>query len=195
MSTATTVEDGQSKSFLMNQRAEEQEKVAKQLIEKKAEPGLTPEVKKTPNKPSTSGGKIAVVLVRGLVKLTQPVKDTLQMLRLTRKNNAIILHDNPVNKGMLQKVKDYVTWGEITDEVFTQLVEKRGEELKSRVTDKHNKYSYKVLEVNGKKYKPYFRLSPPKKGFGRKGIKIPFKVGGGLGYRGEKMSDLIQRML
>ena len=30
---------------------------------------------------------------------------------------------------------------------------------------------------------------------GRKGIKTAFKVGGGLGYRGKKINDLVKRML
>ena len=139
--------------------------------------------------------KIAVILVRGLVNITQPVKDTLAMLRLSRKNHCVVIENNTINKGMIKKVKDYVTYGEITEETFTQLVEKRGEEFKARESDSKKKYNYKFLEVNGKKYKPYFRLNPPKKGFGRKGIKVPFKTGGALGNRSEKINDLIVRML
>ena len=43
--------------------------------------------------------------------------------------------------------------------------------------------------------KKFFRLSPPRKGFGRKGIKFAFTKGGALGYRGIKINDLIKRML
>ena len=139
--------------------------------------------------------KLVVVLVRGLVGITKPVKDTLAMLRLTRKNQCIVIDNNPVNKGMILKVKDYVTWGEIAEETFNELLGKRGEEYKSRLQDTKGKYSYKVLEVEGKKFKPYFCLHPPRKGFGWKGVKIPFKLGGGLGYRGEQMDDLVKRML
>ena len=139
--------------------------------------------------------KLAVVLVRGMVNVTQSVKDTLKMLKLNRKNHCVIIANNPVNVGMLRKVKDYATWGELDENTFKELVEKRGEEYKSRLGDFKKKYSYKVLEVNGKKYKPYFRLNPPRKGFGRKGIKMAFNVGGALGYRKEKINDLVQRML
>ena len=139
--------------------------------------------------------KLAIILVRGLVNVTQSVKDTLAMLRLKRKNHCVVVENSALNKGMLMKVKDYVTYGEINEETFKQLVEKRGEEFKARESDSKNKYTYKSLEFNGKKYKPYFRLNPPKKGFGRKGIKMPFKTGGGLGDREEKINDLIVRML
>jgi len=38
-----------------------------------------------------------------------------------------------------------------------------------------------------------FRLNPPKKGY--KSIKKSYKEGGALGYRGEKINNLIQRMI
>ena len=133
--------------------------------------------------------------MRGWVKLPQPIEDTLIMLKLNRKNHCVILENTSVNLGMINKVKDYVTWGEIQDLTFKELVEKRGEEYKGRLTDSGENYHYKVLELNGKQYKSYFRLNPPQKGFGRKGIKVSFKVGGALGYRAEKINDLIKRML
>ena len=43
--------------------------------------------------------------------------------------------------------------------------------------------------------KTFFKLSPPRRGFERKGIKIPFSMGGALGYRKNKINDLIQRMV
>ena len=142
-----------------------------------------------------TNNKLAIVLVRGLVNVTQSVKDTLAMLRLKRKNHCVVIENTPLNQGMVKKVKDYVTYGEINEETFKQLVEKRGEEFKARLEDSKRKYNYKSLDVNGKNYKPYFRLNPPKKGFGRKGVKLSFKVGGGLGDRGEKINDLLERMM
>lgn len=140
--------------------------------------------------------KIAVILVRGLIDVKKPVKDTLKMLRLTHKNHCAVLENNPISQGMLKKAKDYITWGEISEEIFKELVEKRGEEYKGPETCSKGKIKYKRLfAYNNKKYKKYFRLNPPRKGFGRKGIKMPFKVGGALGYRGEKINDLIGRML
>ena len=76
------------------------------------------------------------------------------------------------------------------------LIEKRGEEFRGRETDKNNKIEYsKFILIGNKKYKPYFRLNPPRKGFGRKGIKVDFKIGGALGERKEKINDLIKRMM
>ncbi len=144
---------------------------------------------------NNKSSKLAVILVRGLVNVNSAVKDTLAMLRLRRKNHCVVIDDNPVNRGMILKVKDYVTWGEVSEDIFSDLITQKGEEFKGRTTDRKKKYSYRTISVKGKKFKPYFRLNPPRKGFGRKGIKVAFKAGGALGYRGKKINDLIKRMI
>ncbi len=140
-------------------------------------------------------GKIAVILVRGLVRVSSQIKDTLLMMNLTRKNQCVIINDTPVSRGMIKKVKDYVTWGDIDEKTLSDLISKRGQEFQGRLKDRKGKYSYKSLVIDGKNYKTTFRLSPPLKGFGRKGIKMPFALGGSLGDRKEKINDLITRML
>ena len=96
---------------------------------------------------------------------------------------------------MINKVKDLVAWGTVTEETFKELVAKRGIEFRARQTDSRGHYHYRCLEYQGKKYKPYFALNPPLKGFGRKGIKVAFKAGGALGNRGEMINDLLKRMM
>ena len=125
--------------------------------------------------------KIAVVRIRGSIKLTNEMKDTLNMLRLYKQNYCVVLPATPSTLGMIKKVSSYVTWGEVDEETLALLKEKRGSIFKDK----------KGKEVQ----KPFFRLHPPRKGFARKGIKIPFKLGGALGYRGDKINDLIKRML
>ena len=61
--------------------------------------------------------KIAVVRIRGQVSTDIEVLDTLRMLRLYRKNYCAIVAQNPVSLGMIMKVKDYVAWGEVDDEL------------------------------------------------------------------------------
>lgn len=112
---------------------------------------------------------IAAVRVRGMIGTKKSIEDTMRMLRLYRKNYCVILKDEPHITGMLMKVKDFVTWGELDDETAKALQEKKG--------------------------KPYYRLNNPRKGFGRKGIKVPFLKGGALGDRKEKINELIKRMI
>ncbi|HLC99271.1 MAG TPA: uL30 family ribosomal protein [Candidatus Nanoarchaeia archaeon] len=122
---------------------------------------------------------VAVILVRGLIDIKEGIKDTLKMLRLFRKNYCVVIEDSASSRGMVNKVKDYTTWGEIDEPTLKLLIEKRSEKNPR----------------DPKKTKAFFRLQPPRKGFGRNGIKYPFSKGGALGYRGEKINDLIKRML
>jgi len=142
-------------------------------VEKPAE-----QVKK-PVQAKTKAGKLAVVMIRGLVGIKFDIKKTLEMLRLRKKNVCVVIDDTPSNRGMLIKAKDYITWGEIDDATYKSLLEKRG----------------KKDPKDPKKMKPFFNLSPPRKGFERKGVKKPFSVGGALGNRKEKINDLIMRMI
>lgn len=140
--------------------------------------------------------KIAVIRVRGDVNLRHDVKSTFKHLNLLHKNWCVVLDDSPSLKGMLAKIKDYATWGEIDETTFKEMVEKRGELYLGRDTDNKGKIKYdKFIVIDGKKYKKYFRLNAPKKGYGRKGVKVSFSKGGALGYRGDKINDLIKRML
>ena len=149
---------------------------------------------KTSNEKKT--GKFAAVRVRGLTGVRTKIQDTLQFLRLYKNNFCSVLPNNPVYLGMLKKAKDYITWGEISEETFNMLADKRGEEFKDRETDTKGKIKYNDFFMhNNKKLKKYFRLNAPKKGFGRKGIKNSFQRGGALGYRGDKINDLIKRMI
>ncbi len=141
-------------------------------------------------------GKVAVILVRGLVKVRGSIKQTIWNLGLRRVNQCVVIDINDSSKGMLLKAKDYITWGSVSDEVYSDLVSKRGEEFRGRETDSKGKYKYNFVEFNGKKYKKVFRLNPPAKGYGRKGVKRAFGVGGALGVRSaEKMADLLNRMM
>src|SRR3989338_988580 len=154
--------------------------------------------------------KIAVIQIRGAVKLSKKIKSTLEMLNLKKKNSCIIEEANNVNIGMVNVVKDYVTWGEINEQVIKELLLKRGKIVGNKLLDedylikniKLNLDSFIKEFINNNKklrdipgFKPYFRLKPPIKGFERGGIKQPYSLGGALGYRKEKINELIMRML
>ncbi len=136
-------------------------------------------------------------------------KDTLKMLRLTRKNTCVVIEDNPTYLGMLIKLKDFITWGKIDNDTFKMLLEKRGrivgdkslteDYLKNKTNMDYSKFTdafmnnkIKLKEVPGLKLN--FRLKPPIRGFERKGIKKQFSLGGALGYRGEDINNLLRRM-
>ena len=137
--------------------------------------------------------KLAIVMIRSEVSVNPDVRETIKNLRLLNKNSCSVWDATPTIVGMAKKVKDYVAYGYIDEDTFNKLVDKRGEIYKGHEKDYSKKQRYFVK--GDKKYKKFFRLSPPKKGFERKGIKKGFNQGGAVGYRGDKMKDLILRMI
>ncbi len=113
--------------------------------------------------------KLAVVQIRGTIGAPYTIKDALQHLKLKKVNNCRIIEESPSIKGMLDKVKHLITWGTVSEEILI-LLKKKGEG-------------------------PVYALSPPKKGYGRKGVKMPFSKSGSYGNREEKINELIKRML
>ena len=156
--------------------------------------------------------RIAVVRVRGNVHMKRDIKDTLNKLNLTRVNHCVIIDSRKEYKGMINKVKDYVTYGEVSQDILERLIKERGKikgDSKGRITDDYVKKKTKFKSINDfvKNFmefkvelkdlgiKQVFRLQPPRKGYERKGIKKPYSLGGALGYRGEKINSLLERML
>ena len=149
---------------------------------------------------------LAVIRIRGNVRVRKEIKDTLQMLRLKRKHTCVVIPETPQYLGMVKKVKDYVTWGEISKEMLVELLRKRGRIIgNKRITEEFLKEIGMGLEELAEKLmkgeiklkdigiKPYFRLAPPSKGF-KGSIKAHYPKGA-LGYRGEKINELLERMI
>ena len=152
-----------------------------------------------------------VIRARSDRGVTVKIRDTMSMLNLTRVNHATILPNIPSYTGMLDKAKDYITWGEISHELITNLLKERGRMVGDNpVTDasikENSKYSSvekfaKALssgEATMKdvtNLKPVLRLHPPRGSKGWGGIKRSYTVGGALGFRGEAIGDLVSRMM
>jgi len=114
-------------------------------------------------------GKIAVIRLRGSINTKKEIRDTFKLLGLKRVNSLIIVDSEDKSKmGMIKKVKDFVTWGELSEETENLIKEKKGADKK------------------------VYRLSPARGGI--KGIKRNWPKGS-IGYRGEKINDLIRKML
>ena len=70
--------------------------------------------------------KIAVIRIKGRRGLRKEIISTLDMLRLYKKNGCVIIDNNPANMGMINKIKDYVTWGGVNEATIKLILEKRG---------------------------------------------------------------------
>ncbi len=131
------------------------------------------------------------------------------MLHLTRNNYAVLIDDRSSFVGMLKTAQNFITWGEASKEIVHMLMKERGRLAgNKKLTDEYaQKIGYKSLEELAEAVfscrveywkppdvQPFFRLHPPTKGFKGK-TKKGYGMGGELGYRGEKINELIKRMI
>ncbi len=153
--------------------------------------------------------KLAVVRIRGSVNVPREYRRIMEQLGIPRPNNVVLVEDNDTYKGMLQKIRHLVTFGQPSVEVIDMLLRKRGEvqgygKLTDQYVADHTGFSsIKELaeaihrgEANVTDVpllKRTFRCSPPSKGY--EGIKKPFEVGGAFGDRGEEIDSLLKRMI
>lgn len=113
----------------------------------------------------------AAIRIRGHTEIKRTIEDTMKFLGLTKANTLVIVPESKQCLGMLRKSKDYITFGEISDDDLKEM-------LKERMPAKGEK-----IVIN---------LRPPSKGF--ETIKKAFPKGA-LGYRGKKISELLKRMV
>lgn len=138
------------------------------------------------------------IRIRGTAGVRKEIASTLQLLRLRRKMHAVLLQDSPSVNGMLKVTRDWISWGPIDEASLWKLIQKRGRKIgDKRLTDDEVQFVIKGLN-EGKKLslmgiKPVFRLTPPSRGF-KCSIKQHWPKGE-LGDRGEKINELLKRMI
>ena len=149
----------------------------------------------------------AVIRVRGQPDVNKDIEYTMNLLGLTRVNHCVVVPENDSTKGMLQKAKDYITWGEINEATLADLIRVRGrlagdnmiddaflaENSDFKTADEMAKAiindGYKMKDIDGAK--PVFRLHPPLKGY--EGNKRSWKNGGRQASRRRCPSSCIRR--
>lgn len=152
---------------------------------------------------------LVVVKIRGTIRAKREARETLDLLNMKKTHNAVVIDNRPSFIGMLYRVQNYVTWGEITEETIAKMIKKRGRLAgNKRFTDVYAKelgyesitglanviFNCKVEYRKIPNIQTNFRLHPPKKGFKGK-TKKSFAAGGESGNRREKINDLILRMI
>ena len=101
-------------------------------------------------------------------------------------------------KGMLQKAKDFITWGEVSEETLAKMIKTRGRLMGDKPIDDAyvgsnssfasiDAFAQSVVKDEAKysdlkDIKPLFRLHPPIQGW--EAVKKDLKTHGSLGYRG-----------
>lgn len=116
---------------------------------------------------------IAAIRIRGPTDTPKDIQTTLENLNLDKNNKAVIYkQENDAVKGMLNKAKDYITYGPITEE---ETLEKLQNKTNEEVTHGTN-----------------INLHPPKGGF--KNTRKSVKQGGSLGKR-KNIDTLLNKMV
>jgi len=162
-------------------------------------------------------GKVAIVVrIRGIIGNSPKVVKILQLLRLRQINNAVFVRLNKATINMLRMVEPFIAYGYPSLKTIKQLVYKRGfgKVNKQRipisdnavVEDTLGKHDIICVEdlvhevaTVGPHFKEAsnflwpFKLSSPNGGFTKK--LNHFNEGGDAGNRGEKINELVQRMI
>ncbi|MEM0155526.1 MAG: 50S ribosomal protein L30 [Thermoplasmataceae archaeon] len=152
---------------------------------------------------------LAVIRIRGETGIRPDAQKTTELLRLHKINHLVVIEDNDVNRGMISRVENYVTWGEIDSETLIEVLREKAL-FKGRkkipedgLKDVTGYASYKKLAddlLKGKiRYSdvkdivPVIRLNPPYRGY--EAIRKHYRKGGSAGYRGKEINELIRRMI
>ncbi|MBN1802949.1 MAG: 50S ribosomal protein L30 [Candidatus Lokiarchaeota archaeon] len=152
------------------------------------------------------------VRIRGAPGMNRKILDTLKMLRMHKVNHGVLVWAEPSFRGMLNKCKDFIAFGEIDEKTLLRLLRARGKiEGNKPLTEEHikNMTNYKTMkdfaqgllkgevqyrEKDVYKIKPVFRLHPPRKGH-RGTIKKHYAEGGVLGNVGVYINEIIHKMM
>lgn len=152
----------------------------------------------------------AVIRVRGVMDIDKRIEDTMRMMNLKKNNSCVVLPESANVKGMLQKAKDVLTWGEVEKSTLAKMLERRlhakgaGERrIDAKDLKKATGFdSFDALAdaiISGKfemhksdKVQVTFGLAPPSKGFSSVHDTYPK---GDIGYRGKEINALIERMI
>ncbi len=150
---------------------------------------------------------LLVVNLHGKINSPSGVRKALGELKVERRFTASLVTDDGPTVGVLKSCKDYLAWAPLDRDVLTLLLEKRGmvseskkldgESLSklgfksySELADKILKEGLKLSAVGG--IRPFFRLSPPKRGF-KRSLRRQFNEGGTLGSN-PTLLEIVERM-
>lgn len=112
--------------------------------------------------------KICVIRIAGRVGLDKDIKETMKRLNLKRKYSCVLVEPTKESLGMINRIRDFVAFGEIDQETEKKLNEKRKTKIKN-----------------------FYRLHPARGGIKTK-IHYPKGV---LGNHGDKIKELVEKML
>ena len=150
------------------------------------------------------GKAFLVIRMKGTINVPHWANTTLDLLHLDKRFRATIVPERDNTKGMLNKIKHYVSWQEIDISTAKELLEKRArkEGYRKLTSEDIEKLGFKNTDelarslADGavalsklKPLKPWFALAPPRHGFKRSTKKM-YGEGGILGNHKELLTQV-----
>lgn len=114
---------------------------------------------------------IAAIRIRGTHDVPHKIQRTMQDLNLGKRNQCVIFNDTDSIQGMLNQAKDFITYGEISDETVEAIEESKDVEIE---------------------HGSVVNLAPPSGGF--RDTKRSVNQGGALGKR-QNLDELLEKMI
>ena len=149
-----------------------------------------------------------VIRIKGQADVPYWANTTLRLLKLEKKYRAIILPVKENTDGMLKKIQQFVSWQEVDLPTTKELLDKKGRRsgYKKITPEDISKAGFKTINelavslsegkismTKIKPLKPWFALSPPRKGF-KRSTKRLYGQKGVLGHNKE-LTALVKRMM
>ncbi len=149
-----------------------------------------------------------VIRIKGQADVPYWANTTLRLLKLEKKYRAIILPVKENTDGMLKKIQQFVSWQEVDLSTTKELLDKKGRRsgYKKITAEDISKAGFKTINelaaslsegkismTKIKPLKPWFALSPPRKGF-KRSTKRLYGQKGVLGHNKE-LTALVKRMM
>ena len=149
-----------------------------------------------------------VIRIKGQADVPHWANTTLNLLKLEKKYRAIILPVKENTEGMLRKIQHFISWQEVDLPTTKELLDKKGRRAgyKKITAEDISKAGFKTIDelaislsegktsmTKLKPLKPWFALSPPRKGF-KRSTKRLYGQKGILGHNKE-LTTLVKRMM
>jgi len=179
-------------------------------VEKKVKNVELPTISLKRNQEQVEEITLCVLRVRGAHGMRRTIQRTLHLMNLYSVNSATILRSTPIIRGMLQKSKDYISFGPVSEDILKNMLKKRARLTGNKMlTDSHIRrttvyksvdalakaiYQGKIQLKEVKDLKPVFRLHPPIGGYPGS-IKKAVGAGGTLGNVGDKINIYLKKMI
>lgn len=139
---------------------------------------------------------IIVIRINGMVGMNSDMQEALFRMRLRRKYAAVLIKPTPENMKLIQKVRNFISFGDISKETLVELIKKRAQPISKGAKIDAEKIAAEVeskgLENLG--LKPFFRLHPPRGGIESK-VHAGTRKKAVLGDMKDKINELVRRML